>query len=51
MATQVEPREALWRLRQAAAAAIGQLEVNANLRLLLDVLALAFYAERIGEGG
>lgn len=41
--------EALWRLRTRAAQAQEYLQANANLRLLLEVLALAFYEERAGE--
>ena len=42
--------EALWRLHRAAAAAEEYLRANANIRLVLEVLALAFHAER-AEGG
>lgn len=37
---------AVWRLHARTAAAGEALRANANTRLLLDVLALAFYAER-----
>ena len=42
--------ESLWRLHRAAAAAEEYLRANANIRLVLEVLALAFHAER-SEGG
>ena len=40
--------EALWRLRRRVAQAEEYLQANANARLLLEVLALAFYEERTG---
>ena len=43
---------ALWRLYHAVAAAVNYLQANANIRLVLENLALVFYQERsTGHGG
>ncbi|MGQ9779601.1 MAG: DNA polymerase III subunit delta' [Bacillota bacterium] len=44
---------ALWRLHEAVTAAVDYLRANANIRLVLETLALAFYHERkgVGQGG
>lgn len=41
---------AIWRLRLRTAQALEFLQANANMRLLLDVLVLAFYQERTCSG-